>query len=239
MASYYIARDGQQIGPFEEAEILRRIEEGVLSSNDLCWREGMTDWRPIATVLNLATPKPSPPPMPATPIHPVAQIAPLFLHIPLARLIVMSILSFSLYEAYWVYKNWRYIKERDQLNIRPFWRGFFGLFFCHSLLRRIHEDKEARSVTMPSFSPGSLATGWVVLLILANIVGRAPSIAASIVSAFIPSFLCLVPVQNYINTVSQRRSPGLSYYRWSSGHVVCLAFGIIVWALLLIQLGAE
>ncbi len=175
----------------------------------------------------------------STSSHAVAQATPLFLHISVARLIVMSIVSFSLYEAYWIYRNWRYIKEREGLNIRPFWRGFFGVFFCHSLLRRIHEDKEARCVMVPSFSPGALATGWVVLLILANIVGRAPSIAASIVSAFIPSFLCLVPIQNYINTVSQRRSPGVAYYRWSSGHVVCLVFGITIWAFLLIGLGAE
>ena len=171
--------------------------------------------------------------------HPTESRTPLFLYIPVSRLILLSIASFSLYEAYWIYKNWRYIKERDGLNIRPFWRGFFGIFFCHSLLRRIHEDKDARSVEPPTFSAGGLATGWVVLLILANIVGRAPSIAASIISAFIPSFLCLVPVQNYINAVEDKRNPRQRFYAWSSGHVVCLVFGIIVWALLLTGLGAE
>lgn len=164
---------------------------------------------------------------------------PLFLYIPPARLILLSIASMSLYEAYWIYKNWRYIKERDGLNIRPFWRGVFGIFFCHSLLRRIHEDEEARSVQVPTFSAGRLATGWVILMIVAQIVGRAPSIAASIISAFIPSFLCLVPVQNYINAVNEKRIPGQKFYGWSSGHIVCLVFGIIIWALLLISLGKE
>ena len=164
---------------------------------------------------------------------------PLFLHISPARLILLSIASMGLYEAYWIYKNWRYIKERDGLNISPFWRGVFGVFFCHSLLRRIHEDQEARSIQVPAFSPGGLATGWVILIIIANIVGRAPSIAASIIAAFIPSFLCLVPVQNYINAVTEKRNPGQKFYGWSSGHIVCLVIGIIIWALLLIGLGAE
>ena len=159
MTSYYVARDGKQTGPFEEAEVLRQIEEGVLSPNDICWREGMADWRPIAAVLNVTTQKSSPPPLPSTTIHPVEQPTPLFLHISVARLILMSIVSFSVYEAYWIYKNWRYVKERDNLAIRPFWRGFFGVFHCHSLLRRIHEDQEARSVQLPAFSPGGLATG--------------------------------------------------------------------------------
>ena len=163
---------------------------------------------------------------------------PLFLYIPPARLILLSITSMSLYEAYWIYKNWQYIKERDNLNISPFWRGVFGIFFCHSLLRRIHEDQESRSIQIPTFSPGTLATGWVILLIIANLVSRAPSIEASIIAAFIPSFLCLVPVQNYINVVSEKMNPAQKFYGWSSGHIVCLVFGIIVWALLLIGLSA-
>lgn len=164
---------------------------------------------------------------------------PLFLYIPIGRLVVMSIVSFSLYEMYWIYKNWSYLKERHNLDINPFGRGWFGMFYCHSLLRRIHEDKEARSIQVPSFSPKSLATGWVVLLIISIIVGRAPGIAASIISAFIPSFLCLIPVQKYVNAVNERRIPGLRFYRWSSGHVVCLVVGIIIWAVLLLGLSAQ
>lgn len=164
---------------------------------------------------------------------------PLFLNISPARLILLSIASMSLYEAYWIYKNWRYIKERDGLNIRPFWRGIFGIFYCHSLLRRIHEDKDACAVQKPTFSARGLATGWVILLIFANIVGRAPSIEASIIAAFFPSFLCLVPVQNYINSVTERRNPSIKMYGWSLGHFVCLVFGLIIWAVLLIGIGAE
>lgn len=239
MSSYHVAKDGKQTGPFEESEVLRQIREGILSPNDLCWREGMAEWQPIDTVLDMASLKSSPPPIPTTPAHAVEQAAPLFLYIPVSRLILMSIVSFGVYEMYWIYKNWRYVKERDNLDIRPFWRGWFGIFYCHSLLRRIHEDKEACSVQLPSFSPGGLATGWVLLRFISYVVGRAPSIAVSIIAAFIPSFLCLVPVQNYVNSVSERRSPGQPYYRWSSGHVVCLVFGIIIWALILIGFGAE
>lgn len=164
---------------------------------------------------------------------------PLFLYISPVRLILLSILSIGLYEAYWIYKNWRYIKERDGLNIKPFWRGVFGVFYCHNLLRRIHEDKDAHEVQEPTFSAGGLATGWVILMILAAIVSHAPSIAVSIIAAFIPSFLCLVPVQNYINSVTEKRNPGQTLYGWSSGNIVCLAFGVIIWALFLISLGSE
>ena len=155
---------------------------------------------------------------------------PLFLHISATRLILMSIASVGVYEYYWIYKNWKYIKEREGLRIHPFWRGVFGIFFCHSLLKRIKEDEDARVLIEPSFSV-QLATGWVILVILANLIGRAPGIAPSIISFVIPSYLFLVPVQNYINSATEKRSPGASYYGWSAGHIVCLVFGLSIWAL--------
>jgi predicted RNA-binding Zn-ribbon protein involved in translation (DUF1610 family) len=154
---------------------------------------------------------------------------PIFLHIPVSRLIVLSILSLHLYEAYWIYKNWRYVKERDNLSIWPFWRGIFGIFFCHSLLQRMHDDAEARAVEAPSFSPAGLATGWVVLVILGNLIDRLPSMATLLVTALLPSFLCLVPVQKYVNSVAERRDPGEPYYRWSWGHIACIVIGLVGW----------
>jgi len=239
MSAYHVAKSGKQLGPFEESEIQQRLAEGFLSPTDLCRRNGMVAWQPIASVINIPSSGFSPPPIPPPVTHGLGQTAPLFLYISVSRLVVMSILSFSVYEMYWIYKNWRYVKERDNLNIRPFWRGWFGVFFCHSLLRRIHADEEARAIQTPLFSPGGLATGWVILIIISNAVSRAPGIAATIIAAFIPSFLCLVPVQSYVNSVTHRRSPDQTYYRWSSGHVVCTLLGVIIWSLLLIGLGSE
>ena len=161
---------------------------------------------------------------------------PLFLHIPGWRLVVLSILSFGTYEAYWIYKNWRYAKERDGLKISPFWRGMFGILFCHGILKRIHQDKEARAAVQPKFSPGALAAGFVVLALAANVVARLPGGIPSVVAGFMPSFLFLLPVQGYVNAVSRQRQPAAKYYGWSAGHFVCLAFGLAAWALTILLL---
>jgi predicted RNA-binding Zn-ribbon protein involved in translation (DUF1610 family) len=158
----------------------------------------------------------------------------LFLNVSPTRLIVMSLLTSHLYEAYWIYKNWQYLKKRDNLNIWPFWRGIFGVFFCHSLLKRIYEDEDARAVESPAFSATGLATGWVVLVILGNMVSRAPGAVTTIISAVMPSFLCFLPVQQYINSVSKRR--GDPYHGWSVGHIVCIVLGLIIWFGVLMEL---
>lgn len=247
MSSYFVARNGVQSGPFDEAEVQRQVRAGALSPKDYCWREDMVGWRPIAEVVDLragvSTPPPLPPEMmasaPAPGPHISAPATPLFLYIPTHRLIWMSIVSFGIYEAYWIYRNWSYIKERDHLDIRPFWRGFFGLFYCHSLLRRMYLDPEARTFQMPTFSPSSLATWWLVLRIVSNVIGRFPTSGPSMVAAFIPSFLCLTPVQQYVNDVTAKRNPGMAYYRWSWGHIACLVPGLLIWAALIMTLGAD
>lgn len=233
MISYHVGKDGKQIGSFDEKDIREQVSGGILSTSDLCWREGMAEWMPIGAVLGIQSNALVPPPIAIDSTRSNDLGTPLFLYVSVARLVVLSILTLGLYEAYWIYKNWRYVKERDGLNISPFWRGVFGIFHIHSLLRRVHSDVEARRFDNPTFSPGGLATGFVVLTILANLVSRAPGVAGTLVSAFVPSFLFLIPVQNYINSVTLKRNPNQRKYGWSSGHIVCIVFGCIVWAALL------
>ena len=41
MAEFWVVRDGERIGPFAEAEILRSYESGALQGSDLLWSPGM------------------------------------------------------------------------------------------------------------------------------------------------------------------------------------------------------
>jgi hypothetical protein len=157
---------------------------------------------------------------------------PLFLHIPVWRLVVMSIISGSLYDLYWMYKNWQYIKQREGTRIWPFWRGVFGVLFCHSLLRRIHENEQARSVRLPTFSPWWLATGWIALNLVAKRLGALEGVAG-LAGPLLPTCVCLLPVQSYVNAVEAQRRPGQPFYRWSAGHIACLIVGALFWSLVL------
>jgi len=156
---------------------------------------------------------------------------PPFLRIPIARLIVLSILSCGIYEAYWIYEHWAHIKRKDGLKISPFWRGLFCIFYCHSLLKRIHTNAELRAAQQPSFLPGRLATGWIVAILAANLVDLAPGVIATLVSFLVPSYLFFVPVQNYINSATHKIDPVQPYRGWSLGHVLCLVLGLAIWGL--------
>jgi len=166
---------------------------------------------------------------------PLTTASAMFLYIPVSRLVVMSIVSMGLYEMYWIYRNWRYLKERDGLKIQPFWRGWFGVFYCHSILKAILTDRQTNAIEKASFSAGGLATGWIILVILGAAMGRSDEAAVTFLGTLIslPSFLFFLPVQNYINRVNERISPRPPYKSWSAGHIVCLVWGIIIWLLIL------
>ena len=159
-----------------------------------------------------------------------------FLYISEARLIVMSIITLGVFEKYWIYKNWRYIKERDNLDIMPFWRAVFAILFVHSLLSYIEEDNEMNQIAESNFSATSLATVWVLMILTGNILSKFDEISINILGLLIamPSFLCLLPVQKHINKVNNLVNVETAYSEWSFGQVLCLIIGVPILILILI-----
>ena len=240
----YVAKSDQQTGPFSEQQIESMLNSGMIVLTDLAWHAGLSDWVPLHQVLNVSAPMalPTRPPSLSSPTRTTAS-APLittnagamFLYIPTSRLIVMSILTLGLYDAYWIYRNWRFFKERDGLSIQPFWRGIFGLFHITSLLKMIKTDPSANSIAEARFSPGWLASGWILLMFIGNALGRSADPTANLIGIIIsaPSFLCLLPVQNYINIVNESLPRRPAYYGWTGGQIFCLVLGVIFWILFL------
>lgn len=60
----YVTKDGEQYGPFDEAEISEQLKSGRFNSTDLAWREGIPEWIPIS---NLTPSKALPAGMPPLP----------------------------------------------------------------------------------------------------------------------------------------------------------------------------
>ena len=61
-----IHRDGQNYGPYDPEKIQELIKSGNISVEDMAWREGESDWRPLKYLFDgLETPR-LPPPISAT-----------------------------------------------------------------------------------------------------------------------------------------------------------------------------
>jgi len=51
--SYFIARNGQQLGPLTEEQIAQMRVTGKILAQDMVWHEGMNEWQPAKTVFGL------------------------------------------------------------------------------------------------------------------------------------------------------------------------------------------
>jgi uncharacterized protein (TIGR00266 family) len=59
---WYVAVDGQTVGPMSEAELVDALQAGTYSANTQVYCEGVTEWAPANTVTQLSAHAPPPPP---------------------------------------------------------------------------------------------------------------------------------------------------------------------------------
>jgi hypothetical protein len=105
-----------------------------------------------------------------------------FFDVSVLKLVVMSTVTFNLYQIYWFYQNWRMAKERGEAVI-PILRAIFAVLFAYPLFKDIRERGRSASLTLlPS------AGGLAFLFFLLQMTWRLPD------PAWLIGFLSVVPL---------------------------------------------
>ena len=123
---------------------------------------------------------------------------PVFFPVSLTKLLLLSICTLGLYEIYWFYKNWNFVKRREKSDIVPAARSIFAYFFCYSLFRKVAEQSAA-TIGKP-LSAGALAAGWIVTTLLWKLPDPYWLVSFAAV-------LCMLPVQSTINSINAHVAP--------------------------------
>src|SRR5690242_5728631 len=93
---------------------------------------------------------------------------PVFFPVSRKKLIVLLIVTLTLYQLVWFYKNWAYVRKGGE-SVIPILRTIFSVLFCYSLFDRIRKHGAASGIRLEA---GFLATGWIACTILGNMVDR-------------------------------------------------------------------
>ena len=158
---------------------------------------------------------------------PIPDGQPLLFPVSSLKLVIMSTVTFGIYEIYWFYKNWKLIKQRKASDIMPFWRAFFGILFCYSCFKEMQAVAKSRRIEFSS-SPGLLATVWIILMMA----WRLPD-PFSLASWFTP--LVLLPVQDATNRLNAAVAPGHNpNARFSGLNIVGIVAGGIFFILVIV-----
>ena len=68
-STIYVLIDGQDQGPFNEAELTEQLERGTINYDSLVWTEGMAEWQPLRMIT-------APPALPAPPTQSPSPVPP-------------------------------------------------------------------------------------------------------------------------------------------------------------------
>ncbi len=144
-------------------------------------------------------------------------IAAVYHPVSLSKFIVLSLLTGGIYDLYWFYKNWRFVRDRDGSTIMPFWRAIFSPLWLAALILDLR--KNVKNETISLIFAVFLSIAYVVL----SIVGLLPNpywIATFL--AFVP----LLPVVRLINTSNEDDSQYVSNSSWKPRHCILALFSI-------------
>jgi hypothetical protein len=130
---------------------------------------------------------------------PVSTQLPPFFAVPLWKLSLMSVVTFGLYEFFWFLRNWQRVRDRDEPDIMPFWRAFFGVIFCHACFERIEEYGLAKGMT-----PGPPILLLTILWIVFTLTWRLPN---PFWAMSMLSFIFMLPMQAYANKINNESVP--------------------------------
>ena len=141
------------------------------------------------------------------------------------KLAIMSIVTFGIYEIYWFYRNWKFLKETYNLNISPFARAWFSIFFCHSLFKNIKKHAEAQGIK-EIYKPGRLTFAYILMFVT----HRAPD-PAWLIAAF--TFIPLLTVQKVINRFNQNQLKQVINSKFSGWNIFAVVLGAIWWGIII------
>jgi hypothetical protein len=84
-----------------------------------------------------------------------------FFDVSILKLVVMSTVTFNLYQIFWFYRNWRLAKERGE-DLMPLPRAIFAVFFAYPLFQEVRQIGRTAGVNAAA-SAGGLAFLFFIL----------------------------------------------------------------------------
>ena len=141
------------------------------------------------------------------------------------KLVVMSACTLGLYQIYWAWNCWEYVKARDDKRFNPAWRSVYVFSFFFNFLLFWDISREA-GLSKPMSLARSVGLGfayggcWNLGTVLQD--SRwSPTILLS--------FFVLIPVQAQINRINEFEAPGHDpNRRFSAANITAVVVGGLV-----------
>ncbi len=146
---------------------------------------------------------------------------------------VLCFFTFGIYAVWWNYKAWRFLQEKEDLDIYPAVRALFSIFFIHNLLEKI--DSMAQEKGHKGINDSTNATLYIIALIVANLVSRLPE-PYWLASSLIPFYAFLVPSVQQLNHYWEAEASSPVSRKMSFGEIIAVIVGALFLGIILLGL---
>lgn len=143
---------------------------------------------------------------------------------------ILCIASFGLYQIWWIYKGWRFFKQKESLDIMPAARAIFSLFFLILLFNKILSFAKEKGY-VENYS----STGLFIGFFICNLLSRLPD---PIWLISLLSFLLLIPPFKALNYAKQNSNEFevTEQTSFNGRQIGLIIIGLILWGLIFLGL---
>ncbi len=128
------------------------------------------------------------------------------------KLFLLCFLTFGLYDMYWLYRNWKAVRDDGKEMLSPFLRAVFSIFFINGLFRRIKASASAKNYSK-SYNPNALAALFILSslaeYVLAKVNDGAVAQGLSVSLALGLGIIALIISRTYALVAAQK---AINYY---------------------------
>jgi len=174
---------------------------------------------------------------------------------PIWNLILLSILSFGIYEIYWFYRNWKHLKVHKNLNINPGWRTVGLLVPIYGIILIYRQFKDIDELLLKAkckkffyeLSPGGATLSYVFFNFLSARISNLPMKYTQITPTgllavmifeivfFLIAVWVLVDVQKMLNEFWEKEQPHFAIRtKFTNKEIAILLIGGVFWTIFLI-----
>ncbi len=138
------------------------------------------------------------------------------------KMLILSLATGGIYTSYWIYRNWKYVKQTEQLGIMPIARGIFSAFWYYPLFSHLVADSKAR-FAKNTIMPMGIGVVAAILFFIANYSYNTDN---WYLVGMLASPILLFPMLSYIIGLNGRDSHAyIANSKWKARHsVISLLF---------------
>jgi hypothetical protein len=148
---------------------------------------------------------------------------------PVWKFCFLMIITLGLYLWPWCHKQWKFLKDRENLNINPWVRALFFAFTMHSLAKKVFVLAERQGYREKPSAFQVTLIYWICIVLF-----QLPGIFKLVGLFYVVPLLTILKAVNYYWEQEQPNLPIRESF--TGGEVAWIVFGAIYWLLLIIGL---